>query len=478
MRISLAQKIFTGYILIIFLIALIGIYSITNLYSLSGQLDSMVGIDFPLVRMCGDLLDTLIVQFGNDKKFSILRKREFLVLFEEGDIRFKQILNDIKNLDIERDQSVKLKEIEDLHVSYSEKFHKKAMDILRRKGGRGVNEETEALFNELSSKIKTLMNGYETSLIEKMRRSDERTEKAKRIIIFIFLFAILLSSAITAKITYGIRVPLKRIRDATSLLARGNFDHKIEISSMDEIGDLASAFNLMSKKLKEIDQMKADFITYASHELRTPLTSLKEATGLMLDRVAGDITEKQKELLRIIDEDCERLLKLINDLLDLSKLEAGLMPLEIKESRIEDIVEQTLHEMRPLSDTKGLIIEVEIKGEIPAVPMDSFRIQQVLTNLINNSIKFTNRGGKIVIMVEKIEGYLTVCISDTGEGIPEEALDRVFEKFHQLGDKKVGTGLGLPIAKHIVEAHGGMIWAESKIGKGSTFSFALPIKVQ
>lgn len=152
------------------------------------------------------------------------------------------------------------------------------------------------------------------------------------------------------------------------------------------------------------------------------------------------------------------------------------MPLKTQESRIEDVIEKTLYEIRPIADKKALIIEVDIKGNVPEVSMDSFRIQQVLTNLLSNSIKFTNTGGEIGIMVEKGEGEIVVKLSDTGEGIPEQALIRVFDKFHQLSDKKVGTGLGLPIAKHIVEAHGGRIWAESEPGKGSTFSFTLPLK--
>jgi two-component system sensor histidine kinase GlrK len=407
----------------------------------------------------------------------ILKEKDFLRLFEEGDIRFNQILNNIRERGTEKRHLAGLKEIEELHASYSALFHRKADDIIKEKVKRGIHrEESEAIFNEISSRIKTLMNGYEESLINKMKRSDEKTDMAKGVITLIFAFAILLTVAVTAKITYGITVPLKRLRDAASLLAKGNFDHTLEIYSEDEIGELSTAFNLMSKKLKEIDQMKADFISYASHELRTPLTSLKEATGLIMDRVAGDITEKQRELLRIIDEDCDRLLKLINDLLDLSKLEAGLMPLKIKESSIKEVIGKTLYEVRPLIDSNGLTIEIDIKTDTPEVPMDGFRIQQVLTNLLSNSIKFSDKGGKISIMSYQQEEDIIVSVSDTGEGIPEEAIGMVFDKFHKLDDKKVGTGLGLPIAKHIVEAHGGRIWAESELGKGSTFSFTLPLK--
>lgn len=476
MRIRLAQKIFTGYIVIIFLTALIGIYSVVNLYSLSSLLNSIVEVDISLVRMSENLLDTLIIQYGNDKKFSVLREKNFLRLFEEGDLRFKQLLNDIRKTDTEKRQPANLKEIEDIHTGYSERFYEKVSLFLKGKSDRRGKDESDLIFNKISSKIKILIKGYEASLIEKMKRSDEKTESAKRVITLIFIYAILMSLIVTTMITYGIRVSLKKLRDATSLLSEGDFDHRIDISSKDEIGDLALAFNLMSRKLKELDQMKADFISYASHELRTPLTSLKEAVALLIDRVAGEITEKQGELLKIIDEDCNRLLKLINNLLDLSKLEAGLMPLKIQDSKIENVIERTLYEMKPLADGKGVEIEVDTKGDIPEIPIDGFRIQQVLTNLLSNAIKFTNRGGKIGIMLDTHGKELIVKVFDTGEGIPEDALGRVFDKFHQIDDKKAGTGLGLPIAKYIVEAHGGRLWAESELGKGSTFSFTLPLK--
>ncbi len=475
MRISLAQKIFAGYIVIISLTAFIGIYSVVNLYSLSGLLNSIVEADISLVRMSSNLLDILIIQYGNDKKFSVLKERDFLRLFEEGDLRFNQILNDIRRIDTERRQSVNLKEIEALHANYSELFHRKSEHLLKGKTPWDDNNESENLFNDISSKIKSMITGYETSLIDKMKQSDEMTEKAKKTITLIFIYTIVLSLIITAVITYGIRVPLKRLRHATSLLSDGDFDHRIEISSRDEIGDLTSAFNIMSRKLKEIDQMKADFISYASHELRTPITSLKEAVALMLDRVAGDLTEKQRELITIIDEDCNRLLKLINDLLDLSKLESGLLPINIQDSKIEEAIERTLYETRPIAESKGVSIKTDFGNNIPKIPMDGFRIQQVLTNLLSNAIKFTDSGGRIGIMLYKEENVLIVKISDTGEGIPQDALGRIFDKFHQLGDKKTGTGLGLPIAKHIIESHGGRIWAESEQGKGSIFYFSLPL---
>jgi two-component system sensor histidine kinase GlrK len=476
MRISLSQKIFAGYIVIISLTAFIGIYSVVNLYSLSGLLNSIVEADISLVRMSSNLLDVLIVQYGNDKKFSVVREKDFITLFEEGDLSFNQIINDIRRIDAERRQSVNLQEIEDLHASYSELFHRKSEHLLKGKKPWDDNNESEDLFNNILLKVKILIKGYETSLIDKMKQSDEKTENAKRTITLIFVYTIVLSLIITAVITYGIRVPLKRLRHATSLLSDGDFDHRIEISSRDEIGDLTSAFNVMSRKLKELDQMKADFISYASHELRTPMTSLKEAVALMMDKVAGDLTEKQRELMGIIDEDCDRLLKLINDLLDLSKLESGLLPLNIQDSRIEDVVEKTLSAIRPIAESRGVYIGADLGNNIPAIPMDGFRIQQVLTNLLSNAIKFTDNGGRISIILNKEGNDIVVKVSDTGEGIPHDALGSIFDKFHQLGDKKAGTGLGLPIAKHIIESHGGRIWAESELGRGSIFSFTLPLR--
>ncbi len=237
------------------------------------------------------------------------------------------------------------------------------------------------------------------------------------------------------------------------------------------------------KELKRIDKLKDEFLSMVSHELRTPLTSIKAYVETLLymveDEEETDI-ESQKEFLNIISEESERLTRLINDVLDLSKIEAGKMTFIINPENIVDVIEKSIKNMRSFATIKNIEIFHETDEELPKVMIDKDRTLQVLANLINNAVKFTPEGGKITVWAEEFnERFIKVNIQDTGVGIKKEEQQRVFEKFKQSEDiltrEAGGTGLGLPICKNIIEYYGGNLWVESEYRKGSTFMFTLPI---
>ena len=236
----------------------------------------------------------------------------------------------------------------------------------------------------------------------------------------------------------------------------------------------------MCYKLNELERLKSEFIANVSHEFRTPLTSLKEANNLMLDGIAGRTTEKQQRLLGIIREESDKLIKMIHDLLDLSKLEAGMVRYNFMPSDISIVIEKCVDEMRLLAEGKHIDMNMDIGERLPIVLMDSEKIKQVITNLLSNAVKFTPDGGRIIVKGFEEDANIRVEITDTGIGISKEDIGRIFDKFQQADtiiNKKIrGTGLGLSIARHIMEAHKGSIWVESELGKGSSFIFLLPIK--
>ncbi len=234
-------------------------------------------------------------------------------------------------------------------------------------------------------------------------------------------------------------------------------------------------------KLKEIDKVKSDFISIVSHELRTPLTSIKAFAELiqMKPKMPG---EKRDKLLTIINSETDRLARLINDILDLTKIEAGKLSWHITRVSLSDIIETSVSGIQSLADNKSLAIRLSVPGSLPFFLGDRDRLIQVITNILSNSIKFTPQRGKIEIRARHDDGprrQILVAISDTGIGIPETDLELVFQKFRRSGDiltgNNQGTGLGLAITRQIVEYHGGTIWAESRLGQGSTFSFTLPL---
>ena len=241
--------------------------------------------------------------------------------------------------------------------------------------------------------------------------------------------------------------------------------------------------------------MKSEFVSNISHNLKTPLTAIREANDLLLEKIAGPITEPQIKLLTIMKEEAHQLTMMINDLLDISRVEAGLMRYNFQSSDIHDVIRKSMDEIRFLAENKNIHIQCENEDSIPKILLDRDKIAQVMDNLLSNAIKFTRPGGTITIKATVVEShnvtqffreqnrlnnvysFVKVSISDTGIGIPAECHKKIFDKFQQVNNQKggiKGTGLGLSIAKHMVLDHGGDIWVESNTGEGSTFHFTLP----
>jgi len=249
----------------------------------------------------------------------------------------------------------------------------------------------------------------------------------------------------------------------------------------DEYGQLLGTVYVLDDitQAKEIDQMKSDFVGLVSHELRTPLTSILGFVQLVLDGKTGTITEKQRGSLMTVHRQAKRLHSLIEALLDVSKIEAGRIEIEKEEVSILDVARYRLEEIRPQADARNIKLDFIAPDSLPNILGDEERLGRVFTNLIGNAIKFTPTDGVVTVRL-RLDGRLVLSqVIDTGPGIPEEEQEKIFEKFYQASKLQTrlhgGSGLGLSIAKSIIEAHGGKIWVTSKPGKGSDFRFILPI---
>lgn len=235
-------------------------------------------------------------------------------------------------------------------------------------------------------------------------------------------------------------------------------------------------------KQRELDRMKSDFVSGVTHELRTPLVAMKHSLDVMMDPSAGGgLSDTQRNFLNITTRNLDRLNTMINDLLDLAKLEAKKLELKPQPSSIQEIVQRTCEVLRAWAQSKGVQLAASNAPALPAISLDPSRIEQVLTNLIGNAIKFTPKGGSVTVEAALADdgSAVEVGVRDTGMGMAKEQLPKLFQKFQQLHahptNETKGTGLGLAIAKEIVELHRGQIWAESEPGKGSRFAFRLPL---
>ncbi len=312
-------------------------------------------------------------------------------------------------------------------------------------------------------------------------RIEESIRKARNNIMLISLGALLLGIVLALVVSGTITKPIRKLTEGARYIGEGKLSTRIEINSSDEIGVLADEFNDMALRLLELDKAKDDFVNAVSHELRTPLAAIEGYIDLLLDRGDAVPEEKKKKALKIMKSSSQRLSRFISDILDMAKIKAGMMDIDKKPCALKDIVDKTVSLLDSVAQNKGVRIIVDISSEVPPVFADPERINQVLTNLIGNALKFTPKDGTITVAAENSEsGYIKAWVRDTGPGIPQEDLTRIFRQFEQSGDARnvdgpKGTGLGLAIAQGIVNSHGGKIWVESKRGEGAAFFFTLPV---
>ncbi len=304
--------------------------------------------------------------------------------------------------------------------------------------------------------------------------------------------------------------PLVRLTESARELAKGNFSAalNIEVKSEDEVGILAAAFKEMSKNLKasykkledysqtleqkvaertrelastnmqlqEASQAKSSFLANMSHELRTPLNSIIGFSEVLSEKTFGELNEKQAKYVNNIHVSGKHLLALINDILDLSKVEAGKIELKIEELSLKEIVEECYALVKSLASKKNIWLEIKIE-DILIINVDPVRFKQIMYNLLSNAIKFTPEGGRVDIGAKPVNEMVQISVHDTGIGIAKENYEKVFEEFKQIDSsyskQYQGTGLGLPLTKKLVELHGGKIWLESELGKGSVFTFTI-----
>ena len=238
---------------------------------------------------------------------------------------------------------------------------------------------------------------------------------------------------------------------------------------------------LANKRLKAMYEIQKEFTSTVSHELRTPLASIKTAIDLVVKKMVGEINQEQEEVLGRAKNNVDRLKRLIDDILDLTKIESGKLQMNFMMNDIHRVITEVVEAQKDVAQNRGLYLKTELDAKVPKIPFDSDRIIQVLNNLLGNAVKFTKQGGITVKTQDKSqENHVVVSVIDTGKGISEKDISKLFQKFQQLEsaeeNEEGGTGLGLAICKEIVTRHGGKIWVESKPGEGTAFNFILPIQ--
>ena len=286
--------------------------------------------------------------------------------------------------------------------------------------------------------------------------------------------AVVLALLGTALIARRITRSLELLSSATAKVAADDYLEPIGIEGRDEIAALARSFNSMASQLREMEQAKQRFFATITHELRSPLTSIRGAVELLHLGAPGPLTSRQERLTDIIEQSSERLLQLVKDILDVSRSRAGLIELDRQPLDLAAVVDRAVEELQPQADQAGVALERERYGSQFAYVGDADRLYQLVVNLGTNAIRFTPRGGRVVVHVIDADTEFQLVVEDTGVGIPADALPNIFEPYCQAHQHRGGTGLGLAIVRGVANAHGGRVVVESREGKGSRFSVHLP----
>jgi len=489
-----------GYLVVIFLVVAISAYSILSLNKINRLANSILSIDQQVIDIEKRMTDSLLAQAQNEQKYFVTRDESYLNLYLSQQQAFAEHFSQLAPLLSSAEELALKDRIRELFSSYSSRLplipsspssppSPSSIDKqTSRPAATGsfttspvAAEDSKTTIDELTSSLEKLIGLRQSMINQKMEQLRQMGNQASLITQIFVVASLVLCLILAFFITRSISRPLRKIEKMTEYIGDLNFDHHLNLGvhSPRELAQLAQSFSQMADRLKEIDEMKNNFISHVSHELRTPLTSINEAGDLLLDGVGGEITSRQEHLLQIIKQCTERLIKMVNNLLDLSKMEAGMMNYEFVQASFSQIILHSLQELDLLARKKSIRLEVQLEDNLPLLKMDVDRMQEVVDNLLSNAVKFTPEGGTVRIEARQVTSFLQVSVSDTGPGIPPEYQSRIFEKFQGIKSGRTsqtkGTGLGLSIASHIVKAHGGKIWVESTERKGSTFYFSLPL---
>jgi PAS domain S-box-containing protein len=604
---SLKGKVLSIYIFLILLICFIAAISVYNLYNLNKAIDGLIESNYRSIVAATNMINAIERQDSSQLIYLQVNESKGLEAFIDNEKEFFVWLSKANDNITEKNEQEIITNISNSYEEYLQLFSTLKQIKFSNEGKEEAtnfyDNKISPVFQEIKKACIELSDLNENAMFNSKNKAKMNSEKQMYMTIIISVLLISLGLLVAFYFTNRMIKPMNMLITGIKSIKEGNLDQEIQVSTKDEIGQLASEFNNMTERLlkyektninnliaeknkslaivksisdliivtnseykitlvnkaaeeifgineeevigmhfleaindidifnkikkydkdkldseedlitifkeeskyyyltitsilneegykigtvsvfqdvthmKKIEQIKSDFISTVSHELRTPLTSIIMGVGLLLDGTSGELKSEQKEIIRMIEEDGNRIMVIINDLLDLSKIESGKI-INLEKISIFDLVEKCLSLLIDIAKEKQIKVFNEITQNIPPIYADSKKTTYILNNLIVNAIKFTDKGGEVRVTAEIEEEYLKISVIDTGIGIPNDRLKDIFEKYTQIWDENTsndGTGLGLAITKEFVNKQNGDIWVQSKQGEGSKFIFTVPL---
>ncbi len=455
-------------------------YKLNQLNRITREIDS---VDGATIRITEQLLEILISQVGFEKKYFIAKDKDFYEQFWHSKDYFFDNFEKLSPLMITETEKTLYDVVNTAYKKYLTLFQQ-AVDLKDEETGPlpdSVMRQTAEAIDQTHMSLHEIIKASRVNRNKKIQKSGQISDQVLRVTALSAVLVVIMGTLISFLNTRKINRSILLLQEKTREISKGKFEKIVNIKAPPEIEELATDFNLMCDRLRELDEMKIDFINHVSHELRTPLTAIREASSMLLEGTYRDAPEKQHELLSITKEECERLIGSVTRILELSRMEGNMMTYHFSEVCVVTMIRKMVTKLTPIAHRKRVSFKLNLSDELPPARIDVQRIDQVLENLLGNALKFTSPDDLITVTAASRSGakqFIEICITDTGVGMEKENLEKIFDKFQRIeGGKETirGTGLGLPIAKHIVAAHGGKIWVESEAGKGSSFYFTLPV---
>jgi two-component system sensor histidine kinase GlrK len=476
---TLFQRLTLGYLAILFLVLALGFYVTLQLNRINRLAVEASTVYGDAARQAESLEDSLGSLAALEQKFHIARDRDFYLRFVDSQEAFQGKLAALVHLVRDTPLQALVLEAQRLERAYAAQVDARAERMPPQDSAEPPPESGEVQVESLVERLHAVVLAAEAGRDAKIRAAGQISGRVFDMTATAALVCVSLGLLISWTNTRSVNRSIRLLQAQMQALAKGRFQAIGRIAAPPEIQALAEDFNRMGTRLQELDELKEDFIRHVSHDLRTPLTVIKEASGLLREGAVAGSAHQQDELLSIIRSECDRLIASVNRILDLSRMEANMMAYRIAPVDPMAIARQVVLKLAPLAMARRIDLALE-PATLPLVRADQEQLSQLLENLLGNALKFTPAGGAVRVCAAAPEAPgdpVQMAVRDTGTGIAMEDLEKIFEKFRRIetgGPTARGTGLGLTIAKHIVTAHGGKIWAESRPGAGSTFCFTLP----
>jgi signal transduction histidine kinase len=469
----LASKIFLTFSLVIAVLAGVGVLSLRAVGRLVSVNREITTQTVPALRLTSVLHEELGALARLEARLLILRDPRYAALWEERAVRVREGLDRLGELVHTTRERAFLAEASVVFDMYRSSVSAEHARLLKDRKAP-VELEMRAEAEQVERALDGLLEATHARVVAAQAEAARLEARTWTGVMTALGTAVALALVGTGLLAFRMTRSLRRLSEATAAVAAGSFRDPIDASGRDEIGALARSFNAMAAQLRRMDETKEEFFATLSHELRSPLTSVREAAHLLRDGVPGTLNPKQTRLVTLISRSTDRLLRLVNQILELSRLRAGVLPLARESVDMAQVVARGVEELRPQAEEAGLTLERERVGTRFDCVGDEDRLLQVVVNLVANAVRFTPRGGRVAVRLVDAGDELELQVEDTGVGIPAAALPHIFDSWRQAHRDRGGTGLGLAVVRGIVQAHQGRVTVESSEGKGSRFSVLMP----